>query len=73
MQDLVADLWEEQRFLVLIVLYSLIFVSLKKLEEFVTKKKKPQPLPYPPLQKQTNKKNQPKRSDLLLELLGNVI
>lgn len=73
MQDLVADLWEEQRFLVLIVLYSLIFVSLKKLEEFVTKKKKPQPLPYPTLQKQKNKKNQPKRSDLLLELLGNVI
>ena len=56
MQDLVADLWEEQRFLVLIVLYSLIFVSLKKLEEFVTKKKKPQPLPYPTLQKQTSKK-----------------
>lgn len=73
MQDVVADLWEEQRFLVLIVLYSLIFVSLKKLEEFVTKKKKPQLLPYPTLQKQTNKKNQPKRSDLLLELLGNVI
>lgn len=73
MQDVVADLWEEQRFLVLIVLYSLIFVSLKKLEEFVTKKKKPQPLPYPTLQKQTSKKNQPKRSDLLLELLGNVI
>lgn len=58
MQDVVADLWEEQRFLVLIVLYSLIFVSLKKLEEFVTKKKKA-PTPSLSHPSKTNKQKKP--------------